>query len=253
MTVNFSTVSGLLAQRAARMHRLALNQAYQRLVTGQRVNRAADNPAALIASAHMDATLAALHAEADANQRAMHIADNADAALAQISDQLIEGKKLSLANANSAGFSDAERQANQLEIDSIVSTAERIAASTSFNGIKLLDGAATLAASGAKLKIDAVSTSSIDPTDPQTFDDAISAIATQRGRIGAFSKHTLQSRLNQILTEKTSLLSAASYFRDADLAMEVSALRRAQLLEGAALGVLRESHRRGGALVDLFA
>jgi flagellin len=245
-------ISGLVAQRAARMQRLALNQAQHRLATGQRLNRAADNPAAMVASISMDATLAALEAETAANQRAMHQADTADAALGQISDQLIEAKKLALANANSAGPSDAEKQANQLEIDSILSGVDRMARTTSFNGTKLLDGTATLWASGAKFKIAAVTTTEIDPTDPESLDEAITQVATQRAQIGAFSKHTLQSRLNQISTEKSTLLSAVSFLRDAEMAMEATARIRAELLESASLRVLKQSGRRTSRMLDLF-
>jgi flagellin-like hook-associated protein FlgL len=246
-------IGQMTSVRALQMQRLRMAQAQPRLSTGFRINRGADDPAGLIASINLDATIAALEAESDANQRAMQMADTADAAMGQVSDQLIEAKKLALANANDAGLSDAEKQANQLEIDSIMSGVDRLARTTNFNGTKLLDGTATISASGAELKVDALSSADIDRTDPDSIDSAIDQIATARGKIGAFSRHTLQSRLNQLDSGKAALRSAVSMIRDTNLSSEVSVRSRADLLGRAALVLVRQSRKRSGALLDLFA
>ena len=57
-----------------------MDQARQRLSSGRRINRGADDPAGLIASVNLDATLAALEAETNANHRAMQVADTANEA-----------------------------------------------------------------------------------------------------------------------------------------------------------------------------
>jgi flagellin-like hook-associated protein FlgL len=245
-------ISNLASMRAIQLNRLATRQSQHRLATGRRINAAADNPAALIASLRMDATLADLEAETDANHRAMRIADTADAALGQISDQLVEARRLALANANDAGLSADEKHANQLELDAILTGVDRLARSTSFHGTRLLDGSASISASGAKLTIDAVTTTDIDPTHPDSIDAAISKVSTLRGKIGGFSRHTLQSRLNQLATEQTTLVATTSLIRDADIAAETSARSRSHLLEAAATLILKTPslHR---SLLDVLA
>src|SRR5688572_21110654 len=150
--------SSLLAQRALRMNVLAFNQSMNRLGSGLRINSAVDNPAGLIAAENLRATLSALDAETNANVRASNIAATADGALGEISGLLGEAKRLVHANANEAGLSAEEKAGNQLQIDSIMGTVDRLANTTSFGGQKLLTGSTTISASGKSLAISASTT-----------------------------------------------------------------------------------------------
>ena len=140
--------SSLNAQRALTSINRQWLQSLQRVSTGQRINRAADDPSGLIASENLRAVLADLEAESDSLQRVDHVASTADAAIGEMSDLLTEARGLAVAAANTAGVSDEERQALQMELDSVISSIDRMAQSTSFNGDRLLDGTATLTANG---------------------------------------------------------------------------------------------------------
>src|SRR5687767_9682481 len=132
--------SSLLAQRYQRLNPMKLAGSLQKLATGYRINRGADDPAGLIASEQLRGTLAALEAELRMLERTDHQAATADGALGEVSDMLVEARGLAVANANDAGLSDLEKQANQAQIDSILVSVDRVSRSTSFNGTKLLDG-----------------------------------------------------------------------------------------------------------------
>jgi len=268
--------SSLLAQRYQRLNSVKLAGSLQKLASGYRINRGADDPAGLIASENLRATLAALEAESRTLDRTDHQAATAEGAMGQISDMLVKAKGLAVANANDAGLSDLEKQANQAQIDSILTSVDRVSRSTSFAGNKLLDGTFSLSATNRTLAIDSTASgdlgaTSIDATTynladlksggrlettdssnvtgaQQVLDAAISHVSTQRGRVGAFQKHTIQSRRNSLDAAYENLKAAESQIRDLDYAAEISRTVRYELLHRSSLGALKlinNSARRG--------
>jgi flagellin-like hook-associated protein FlgL len=263
-----STVNSLRALRAYRSASQRREQSLMQMATGRRINRAADDPAGLIASEQLGSTLAALDAETSANERASLQATTADGALGQVSDLLTQAKSLVSANANTGGLSPDEKSANQMELDSILSAVDRMSSSTSFGGRKLLDGSATLSASGQSLTIEssaaanlgktdaagttytladlktggALSTQSgSSPTAGDVLDKAINDVATQRGKIGAFDKDTLQTRINSVAVSREQMLSALSQIRDTDYALAAAQQSQARLLQQSSLATLVQS------------
>ena len=116
------------------------NTALERLATGLRINRASDDPAGLISSEAISAALSSLEAEAKALDRSQAVVNTAEGALSQISGLLIEAEGLAVAAANTAGTSEAEREAMQLEMDSILQAIDRIGGTANFNDQKLFTG-----------------------------------------------------------------------------------------------------------------
>ncbi|HRK32206.1 MAG TPA: flagellin [Tepidisphaeraceae bacterium] len=135
-----TNVSSLIAQRVLSRNNDALNKSLQRLSTGLKINSGGDNPAGLIASENLRAEKAGILQAIDNANRATNIVGTAEGGLAEISNLLTEVQSLVSASANSGGLSQEEKNANQLQIDSILNTINRIAGSTSFQGSKLLNG-----------------------------------------------------------------------------------------------------------------
>ena len=140
MTRINTNVSSMLAQRVLGSQNNALTTSLERLSTGLRLNRGADGPADLIVSESLRAEQVAINAAIGNAQRAEQLVNVAEGGLQEISTLLLELQTLVGKSANEAGFSAEEREANQLEIDSILQTIDRVANSTEFNGIKLLNG-----------------------------------------------------------------------------------------------------------------
>ncbi len=135
-----TNVTSLIAQRVLGRNTLDLSGSLERLSTGLRINRGKDDPAGLIASEALRAEAKGL-GQAIANaERADQVANIAEGGLQEISGLLTELQGLVTQTANTAGLSAAERQANQLQIDSILQTIDRVAGATSFQGLKLLNG-----------------------------------------------------------------------------------------------------------------
>ena len=105
-----------------------------------KINRGADNPAGLIASENLRAEKAGLSQAINNAERASNIIGTAEGGLSEISSLLTELSGLVNEAANKGGLSSEEIEANQLQVDSILSTINRVADSTSFQGIKLLNG-----------------------------------------------------------------------------------------------------------------
>lgn len=143
-----TNVSSLLAQRILGQQNKGLTQSLERLSTGLRINRGADNPAGLIASENLRSEKASISAAIGNAERADQVVNIAEGGLQEINSLLLEVQSLVGQSANDAGLSQEEREANQLQIDSILQTIDRIAAATSFQGTKLLNGTYDFTVSG---------------------------------------------------------------------------------------------------------
>lgn len=137
--INSNTTS-ILAQRALAQNNQALTKSLERLSTGIRINRGGDDPAGLIVSERLRSEKSRLSAAIGNSERADQVVNIAEGGLQEISSLLLEAQGLVSQNGNDAGLSADEKEANQQQIDQIISTIDRIASVTTFNGLKLLNG-----------------------------------------------------------------------------------------------------------------
>ena len=129
-----TNVSSLLAQRILGQNNQDLTKSLERLSTGLAINRGGDNPAGLIASENLRSELASIDAAIGNAERADQVVNIAEGGLQEINTMLLEVQSLVTSTANDAGLSKEERDANQLQIDSILQTIDRIATTTNFQG-----------------------------------------------------------------------------------------------------------------------
>jgi flagellin len=135
-----SNVSSMIAQRVNALNQRSLSGTLEKLSTGFRVNRGSDDPAGLITSENLRGEIKGISAAIGNAQRAEQVMNIAEGGLQEISNMLVEVQSLVGQTANEAGVSAEEREANQLQIDNILASIDRIANSTSFQGTKLLNG-----------------------------------------------------------------------------------------------------------------
>lgn len=135
-----TNVSSLLAQRVLGQQQKGLVTSLERLSTGLRINRGADDPAGLIASENLRSEKTAISSAIGNSQRAEQVVNVAEGGLQEVNNLLLQLQSLVGSSANDAGVSAEEKDANQLQIDSILQTIDRVANATSFQGIKLLNG-----------------------------------------------------------------------------------------------------------------
>ena len=149
-----TNVQSLLGQRVLGHNNKGLNTSLERLSTGLRINRGKDDPAGLIASENLRSEKAAISAAIGNAERADQVVNIAEGGLQEINSLLVEVQSLVSQSANDAGLSTEEKEANQLQIDSILQTIDRIAASTSFQGTKLLNGTFDFNVSGVAATVE---------------------------------------------------------------------------------------------------
>jgi len=143
-----TNVSALIAQSNLARSTGDLNSTLQRLSSGLRINRGADDPAGLIASESLRAEMASITKAIGNSERASNVIATAEGALAEVAALLINIKGLTVEAANSGALSDIEIEANQLQVDSAIESITRIANSTTFAGLNLLNGNLSYITSG---------------------------------------------------------------------------------------------------------
>ncbi len=250
----------------------ALHRALVPLATGSRINRGADDPAGLIASENLRASLAEIDAEQRALDRDAMVINVADGALSEISSLTTDLSAASVATANTAGMSDAEREAYQMEADSALQSIDRIASTTRFNGQRVLDPSMTITVGGDSVSVSNVGTHDVGAVsnasgaytladvgggralnfvdgDPETAQQAVRAassqVASMRGALGAFQKNGIESakRSNAVAFENTA--AANSAIRDTDFAQASGARARSAAMLDASMVALRAANGAG--------
>jgi flagellin len=143
-----TNVSSLIAQNALANSQSALSTSLERLSTGLRINSGADDPAGLIASQNLESEITGLQQAVNNSAQATNVITTADGALTEVNSLLDDINGLVVESANSGALSPAELQANQLQVDSDVQSITRIAGTTSFAGLNLLNGSLNYITSG---------------------------------------------------------------------------------------------------------
>jgi flagellin len=143
-----TNVASMTAQRGLAKTQKTLNDTLQRLSTGLRINRGADDPAGLIASEGLRSEMSGITQAIDNSQRASNVIATAEGSLSEVASLLLNVKSLVVQAANSGALSPDEIAANQLQIDSAIESITRISNTTTFAGLHLLNGSLDYITSG---------------------------------------------------------------------------------------------------------
>src|SRR3954467_14277099 len=143
-----TNVSSLTAQRGLAKSQRSLNDTLQKLSSGLRINRGADDPAGLIASEGLRSEMSGISQAIDNSQRASNVISTAEGAMSEVASLLLNVKSLVVEAANTGALSPDEIAANQLQVDSAVQSITRISNTTTFAGLHLLNGGLDYLTSG---------------------------------------------------------------------------------------------------------
>jgi len=156
-----TNIQSLIATRVLGNNQQNLNRALTRLSTGLRINTGKDDPAGLTASEMLRSAKVAITAAIDNSNRADSVISVAEGGLQEISALLLEVESLVDRTASTAGLSADEIKANQLQLDEILKSVNRIANTTAFGDKKLLNGDFAFVTSGVNI-IEATGTARTD-------------------------------------------------------------------------------------------
>lgn len=133
-------ISSLNAQRQLHNTTKAQTHTLEKLSSGMRINRGADGPASLVISERMRAQIAGLTQAIDNSESGISMVQTTEGALNEVNRLLVKARELALHAANEGVNDEVMLQADQEELQNLMSTIDRISAFTQFGTKNLLDG-----------------------------------------------------------------------------------------------------------------
>ena len=221
--------------------------------------KAAENAANLMISEGMESQRRGSMQAIQNAQMGSNMLSIAESGLSSISDNMQRIRELEIQRRNDT-LGEEEKAAIESEMDALTEEIDRVAASTSYNDIKLLDGSSdditlqtgpnaeeetnTLNVGEA---LGSVSSGSLelnrdDPDFLDKIDNALDTINSKRSQIGAMSNR-IESSINSLYIQNENLTASQSRIIDVDVAAEASKMTQSQILQQASVSLLAQANQ----------
>ncbi len=279
----FNNIPSLNAQRILGINNDRLAQSVERIASGIRINRGADDAAGLAISEALRSDIRALRQAVRNSNDGISLINVTEGALNEQSGILIRLRELS-SQAATGTVGSTERATIQLEFTALRNEIDRIAATTEFNGQKLVDGSlsSSVAASNqiliqvgidssadsrinlnTEVNLQAITSTSLGIeglsvttagnalTALDTINSAIAIVTAGRGAVGAVQNRLVRTIGNLSITVE-NLQAAESAIRDADIAEEVATLTRNQILVQSATSMVGQANLLPQSVLQLL-
>lgn len=262
MSVINTNMTALIGQQNLQKSQSSLATSMERLSSGLRINSAKDDAAGQAIANRMTAQIKGLTQAARNANDGISLAQTAEGALNQINDNLQRVRELGVQSLNSTNTTE-DLAAIQAEMVERFSEIDRIVEETQFNGEAVFDaGDFTIqvgANDGQTIEIDALvstafegqSATAGDTFDIAAIDTMIAGVDSLRSDLGA-KQNRLESAIENINTTVANLSEARSRIEDADYAVEVSNMTRAQILQQAGTSVLAQANQVPQSVLSLL-
>ena len=254
-----TNVSALNTSRILRRSTQSLNGSLERLSSGLRINRAADDAAGLAIADGFQSQVRGTGVAQRNSQDGVSLVQTAEGALSETTNILQRIRELAVQSANGTQ-STQNRASIDNEVQQLLAQIDDIAQDTEFNGIRVLSAAQTvtlqagpnpsqtlgIAVNGSKtndLGVSTVNVSSVASAVSaiSTIDLAIQSVGTLRSTLGAF-QNRLQFTINTLAIQEENAATSESSIRDADIAQETIRFTRNQILVSAGTSVLAQAN-----------
>ena len=280
----FNNTASVNAQRLLGINNNRLAQSIERISSGIRINRGADDAAGLAISEGLRSDIRALRQATRNANDGMSLVNVTEGALNEQSSILIRLRELA-SQAATGTVGSTERATIQLEFSALRDELTRIAETTEFNGIGLINGnlASSVASTShtmiqigidstansrldlnSTLGLDAVTSSTLGIaelsvtasaealTALNTIETAIASVTAARGKVGAV-QNRLQRSVSALSISAENLQAAESAIRDADIAEEIAQLTRNQILVQTSTAMVGQSNLIPQSVLQLLA
>jgi flagellin len=270
-----TNIQALAAQRFLGNNTRNLNASLEKLSSGSRINRAGDDAAGLAISERLRANLRGMKQATRNAQDGISMIQVSEGALNEIGNILIRMRELSIQTASDT-IGDLERGFVNKEVQHLKEEISRIANSTEFNGMKMLDGSAgkldfqvgiynnptedriALDTGMQVVTLDSLKLNNVDTSSKKSsqenlavLDQAINEVNNSRSSLGAL-QNRLQSTINNLETYHENLSAANSRIRDTDMAEETSELMKNNILSQANVSVLAQANQNQTLALNLL-
>ncbi len=270
----FNNVEAQNAHRQLQMTNQHLSRTMEKLSSGLRINRAADDAAGLAVSEEMRTQIRGMRVASRNALDGVSLVQVADGALVGVNDMLQRVRDLAVQAANGT-FSDQQRQNLDQEVQQVMSELARVAQDTEFNGIKILSGSVATAQSAVTLQVGAqggqviaftiatmsasdlgvsglaVSTAASATAALASIDAAIRSANAQRASLGAI-QNRLEQTINRLNLTAENLQAAESRIRDADMAAEMIEFTKQQILQQSGTAMLAQANQAPQSVLQLL-
>lgn len=279
-----TNVGALNAYRNLSANQNDVSKSLEKLSSGLRINRAADDAAGLAISEGLRSQVNGLNVAARNAQDGISVIQTAEGALTEVHSILQRVRDLAVQAGNDSNNTDS-RAAITTEVTQLVDELERIADATNFNGINLLDASAGAASDGtlsfqvgangdasSQITVD-LSTADIktlatdlrtaivttdgfaDPTVAAatitTVDASIKSVSSARADLGAI-QNRFESTINSLQVSAENLSAAKSRIADTDMAAEMVKYTASNILQQAGTAMLAQANQSGQGVLQLL-
>jgi flagellin len=242
-----------------------LGKSMERLSSGYRINRAADDAAGLAISEKLQGQIGGLDQAQRNAQDAISLVQTAEGSLQEVHSMLQRVRDLAVQYKNGS-LSASDKSAIQSEINMLASEVERIGSSAQFNGILLLSAANTItfqvgAEDGEVITVSTISLGQGVPAaafqmtaagaDISEIDAAIDAVSAQRAQFGAV-QNRLEHTLSNLAIYEENLTSSESRIRDVDMAAEMVNFTKLQILQQSGTAMLAQANQTPQSVLQLL-
>ncbi|MEO3678976.1 flagellin N-terminal helical domain-containing protein [Rheinheimera fenheensis] len=264
--------SSLASQRLLSNATSGLTTSFERLTSGFRINRAADDAAGLVISNVLTSQVNGLDQAVRNANDAISLVQVTEGALDEIGVSLQRMRVLTIQSENGIN-TPADIAAIQQEYDELAASIQNIADNTEFGGLKLLDGSGQTAVfqiganAGQKIAIDlsnsygsgatglnvaAVQLGADDAASSlDTLDAAILSIDSARTELGAW-QNVLGTTIRNLTNISENVSASRSRIRDTDYARETTELTRTQIIQQSSTSVLAQANQRPQAALSVL-
>lgn len=269
MIINHNIVA-LNTHRQLGINNNAASKAMEKLSSGLRINRAADDAAGLSISEKMRGQIRGLEQASRNAQDGISLIQTAEGAMNEVSAMLVRIRELATQAANGTYDATADLARIQEEVVELSAQIEDIKDNTKFNGIALLNNTGNItlqigAESTQQLTLDA---SKFDLTavsaavagydlaaDPSAaladIENQINAVSAARSYLGA-NQNRLEHTINNLNVYAENLQASESRIRDTDMAKEMMEFTRANILNQAAQAMLAQANQQPQGVLQLL-
>jgi flagellin len=249
---------------------LAASKSMEKLSSGYRINRAADDAAGLAISEKMRGQIGGL-AQAQRNaQDGISLVQTAEGALTEVHSMLQRVRDLKVQSLNDTLASD-DKDAIAAEVKQLGDEITKISSETEFNGTKLLNATSTLNFQVGANDSEQITTSAIDLAGGSSvavvlgasdaaslltvgisdIDAAIKEVSTSRADYGAV-QNRLEHRINNLATYQENLTASESRVRDVDMAAEMTKFTKLNILQQAGTSMLAQANQAPQGVLALL-
>ena len=264
-----TNLASMTAQRNLSLVTSRLQGNFSRLASGLRIASASDDAAGLGISERMRSQILSLGQASRNADDGISLVQTAEGALNEVSSNLTRMRELAVQSANGT-LNTSDRSVIELEFSALKSEIDRIADTTEFNGISLLNASGSISiqvglaanqtiaigltdATSGNLGVSTLSATTVTGSTSSlaTIDTAINSVNSIRGALGA-SQNRLASTVRSILNSRENLASAESRIRDVDVAEETADLTRNSIMQQAAISVLSQANTQPQIALSLL-